>query len=1292
MRTGELIASRFQLGELVGRGGMGAVYRARDLSADKDVALKVLLGTEPDWQRRLAREGRILAALDHPVIVRYVAHGTTEDGSPFLAMEWLEGEDLAQRLARSRLDVDESIQLAWRAAQGLAAVHARGVLHRDLKPSNLFLEHGRIESLRMLDFGLARMPALSLSASGGGVIGTVGYVSPEQARGDREVSPAADVFSLGVVLFESLAGRRAFDGDHMLAVLARIMFEEPERIGEVRDDVPEALEALLTRMLAKDPGQRPADGTALVAALGPLVEAQGRHRVAPRPAPAGLTTGEVRIVSVVTACAGAAAFDPAANCDRLRVELAPFGARVERLGTDALLIVMSGGGLATDRVAQSARCALRVRAILPDARLALATGRARLGGRLPVGEPVQRALQMLSAGPPGGPVRIDATSVGLMDARFDIGGDDGGLTLDGEVEVADVSRRVLGRPTPFVGRRRELNLMLDAAEGTIEDRAPAVVLVTGPAGAGKSRLRQEFLTRLAEWGHDADIWLGRADSLSTGAPFGMIGSLLRSAAGVRIGQQPAVMQAKLAARMARCLKQDDVERLAPFVGEMAGIRFSDADRAALRAARSDPRLMAEQMRQSFGDWLAAETAERPLLLVLEDVHWGDVPSVRAIDLALRRLHDRPVMVAAFGRPDVYDTFPGLWSEHGGHVVRLGELRPADSVRLARAVVADSLDDARIEALVRRSAGNPFMLEELLRRASEDPNDAPPETVLAMVQARIETLDPHSRRLLRAASIFGEEFWSEGVAALVEPIADGGAADPFRRLIDSEIVDPRTDPRFDGCRELAFRHALLREAAYAALTDEDRVLGHRLAGEWLESIGETDATTLAVHFENGGSMERAGHHYLRAAEQALVGNDLDGTMRATGRAIACGLQGVERAEVLLVQARVHMWRGDHAAEGRLLREALGLLAPDDHLWPGMARQALQSFAAMGERDAAVRLLDDVFAVEGKLAWSQRAALLARAAETSLFLGLGSQDRRAMDLLEDLDPAVFEHEPHSGALVYQMRSHGALTDGAFEDAIVFAQRSCDLFAAAGNRRSAVVMRGTAGYVQQLLGLLEEADRELNATLDEARNAQLTGTANAVQHNLGWVRALEGRLDEGRTMEQNVLAGPTVGRLRVGASIYLARIECMAGRLDEAERAARTAIDESRGIGPLHCYAMAVLGDIFESAGRDADALAVAESAAGLREEIGGIDEGDALLDLVLARALRGTGRVAQAQEVVRLGTAALEARSARIRDPGTRAAFRSRVPEHAALQSLAEALGVDAAPDRAPLPEPRRSPAL
>ncbi len=225
LRPGDLVAQRFHIISRAGAGGMGEVFRAHDQRDNRDIALKVLRLASTDETERFVREARVLESLDHPAIVRHVDHGRSEAGVPYLAMEWLEGEDLATRLLRGPLSVGDTIHIGERVAEALAAANAQGVLHRDVKPANVFLGSPPGLDVRVVDFGIARtmLTARALTRTGA-LVGTPSYMAPEQAS-SAPVGPEADLFALGCVLYECLSGAPAFGGDTVLAVLAKFVRE-----------------------------------------------------------------------------------------------------------------------------------------------------------------------------------------------------------------------------------------------------------------------------------------------------------------------------------------------------------------------------------------------------------------------------------------------------------------------------------------------------------------------------------------------------------------------------------------------------------------------------------------------------------------------------------------------------------------------------------------------------------------------------------------------------------------------------------------------------------------------------------------------------------------------------------------------------------------------------------------------------------------------------------------------------------------------------------------------------------
>ncbi len=257
--------SHYQIRERIGGGGMGVVYRATDARLGREVALKFIapeIRREPLAQQRFLQEARAASTLDHPNICTIHEIAETDDGRPFIVMAAYEGETLRARIERGPLSVAEAVDIATQIAQALAAAHERGIVHRDVKPDNVFVTRDRV--VKLLDFGLARVADARMSGTGT-VAGTVSYMSPEQARG-QPTDERSDVWAVGVIMFEMLAGARPFPGSSPAEVIDLIQSRDPE-FSALPPEVPPEISATVRRALSKDLGTRFANGRELLGAL-----------------------------------------------------------------------------------------------------------------------------------------------------------------------------------------------------------------------------------------------------------------------------------------------------------------------------------------------------------------------------------------------------------------------------------------------------------------------------------------------------------------------------------------------------------------------------------------------------------------------------------------------------------------------------------------------------------------------------------------------------------------------------------------------------------------------------------------------------------------------------------------------------------------------------------------------------------------------------------------------------------------------------------------------------------------
>jgi eukaryotic-like serine/threonine-protein kinase len=956
-----------------------------------------------------------------------------------------------------------------------------------------------------------------------------------------------------------------------------------------------------------------------------------------------------------------------------------------------IVVIEAARRVATDLAAQAARCALALRAAGGRRRIALAMGRADTASTLPSGDAIDRAARLLApaAGEPPPeppPIAIDEVIAGLLDARFDVAETETGLWLHGERPLSQGARTLLGRATACVGRDWELTALAAILDECIEDVEAQAVVVTAAAGMGKSRLAAEFVTRVQQRARPVAIWMGRGDSLRAGSTLDLLAQALRGALGILDGAPLEECRDRIRARVAERLPTAEQQRVAEFLGELVGAPFPDGELGSpqLAAARKDAHLMSEQMSRAWLDFLAAEAAAQPVLLVLEDLHWGDFATVRFIDTALRDRGQRSWMVLALARPEVHEVFPGLWADRK-HVqeIRLKQLGRRAGERLVRQVLGDRIGADTIEHLVKLADGNAFYLEELIRAVAEGKGQsgALPETVLAMVESRLARLAFDARRVLRAASVFGEVSWEAGIVAVLgESLDPASVAEWLARLVEQEILGGRSPSRFLGQRELAFRHALLREGAYATLTEEDLRLEHGRAGEWLEQHGEADPMVLAAHFERGCQRARAASAYLRGAEQAYLVRDLAAVMARAGLGLAC--EPPEEVRIRLLGARcdaassaVQMIGDVMPAAEELLRAAL----------PGSLPWAQAMVAYLTGMLVAGRVGDFMAAVE-QLRTVEPGTDATGKLAVAFIVGIMMLDNLghvpAATALADRFTALVTRAGDRDSFArfwwhYAMGMRG----GVLEDPWRISEHADALearFAAIGGRIYALSWQLVRGLALWSLGASSAAERMLEgiAAADESMGV----SSSLRRFALSWMYADRGALDAARTLaselsERGLAHHNTLEESR--GRWALGEVLRRTGDLDDADRELAAAL--ASAVALEQPGILASLAALRLAQGRAAEALVTAEDATARAASMAGCGMfRSAFLRLVRAEALHATGALDAARAAIAAAHTRLHSVADTIPDPAYRASFLEGVPEHARTLALARAWLAEPAP--------------
>lgn len=1287
------------------------VFRAKDLERNQTVALKVLPAgiLSSGSIERFQRECRTLSMLSHPAIVSYIAHGEVQPGQPFLAMKWLDGESLAHRLARQPLVLSEALTLLTRLASALAEAHQAGIVHRDIKPSNIILLNGQIESATVIDFGIASGSlgrAVYRLTHSGALLGSPDYLSPEQARGHLVQNPSADIFSLGCVIYECLVGRTPFAGEHMAALLAKILFEDPTPLAQ-HVSVPDWLDSLVMRMLHKDPAQRPIDAAALLAELTQQRNSNTSKESPPKEQERGLTTDEQRLVSVILATRSVAANDTSEqatddSCSELRETLKTWGVQSDMLadGTFLATLIQRASSSATEQAESAARCALLVHRHLPSSRVALATGLTEIAQRPRTGETAERAWRLANAqllhpkralaqqDAEPQPVEqvvsaqdsfvqgvlCDESTALLIEARFAISrSGEQVFLLTGERQHEAGPSLLVGRQLSFRGRDMELASLEVALTACVEGPQPRAVLITAPPGVGKSRLQREFVQRLSTSHPDICVLQGRADLVSAGSAYAALSRALRRLGQLSSSQSVEEQRSQLVSRLGLHLPAHQRERIVEFLGELCSIDLCTDPSPKLRAARSDPKIMSTQVCQAWVDFLWAETAQHPVLLVLEDLHWGDSLTATLVDSALRELVDRPFMVLALARPEMEDILPKLWNERGVHHIRLGPLSRRICESLAREVLGTSVSEPSIRRAAALSGGNALCLEESIRAVAEGHGDEPSTAVMAMLQARLLRLSADTRRVLRAASIFGEVFWRDGLRELLGTEPSEHLLDQeLRKLIAAELVESSVSDIPSRGSEFQFRHALMRDAAYSLLTIEDRTLGHRLAGRYLEAHGERDPILLAEHFHKGKELPSAARHLLRAAERALAVSHFDQALRFADAAVRSEPSGDVLGNLRAVQLAAHFWQDDWAAALPAGQEALALLPVGSEDWCKAVALLLPISSITGNLALFAEISGTLASVDPLV--GAQAEYIRAAAYVVVTLSLSGDKQtseRFLRITSKIEATLPHNEKAQRGLLRFAQTVFSRTFG--RDVWANQQIALDgvlLSEAAGDNRNLLFIKAFYGTAAAELGEPSKADQVLRDSMTLARDQHeplLISHASLMfeqmQLELGHTIPLS------RLMSAQIASDPNTNPLLRGqATANVARAYLYLGQISEAESHARKAL---AALCHAPAYWLIALPTLIWSLVRQmriTEACQLAEQGLAMIDSYGGGGVAEISIRLAAAEAYYGVRNPTAAREQLRRARAEISLRAASIPDPQQRTLYLNQSPQSRRVDEL------------------------
>jgi eukaryotic-like serine/threonine-protein kinase len=1220
----QLLGGRFLIEREVGRGGVGIVYRAMDQVTCQPVALKVIaiFGVDAGEEARFKREGQVLSELEHPSIVKLVAFGQLDEGQPYVAMEWLEGEDIAQRQRRSPLSLAQCLLIGAMVADALAAAHAAGIVHRDVKPSNVILVGSSAPApgsvppkaevpllAKLVDFGVASAEDAKLTRTGA-IVGTPAYMAPEQARGDGEVTAAADLYALGATLFEMIAGRPPHIGPTPIAILARLVTTPAPRLSDVVLDAPPALDDLMARLLSTIPVERPASAEEVARELRAiagdlqttterLMRASGTD--VPPPSVASVTasgvmssrnTGGTRLVTSILATH----VPKGAPRTRLLNHLRARGADATELGGDAIVAHFGAKKALGDEAVRALDLASRLARTRSS--VGVATGRTRIDRTRPTGEVVDRAAA-LARDADRGQVLADTTTTELARGRY-------GFVLrgDGAAIVGDAiqGKREGVAGAPFVGREAELAQLMSSFDRAVEDKTPVVVSVVGAPGIGKTRLRREALSRVASNNSAPRIVLVRCEPFAKSHALGVAAEIARGLAGVA---KTATLEDAVAAAD-RLIGTGD----APVSGSGRELVARLIVNEPLPEA--DARGARDAMWIALTDMAIAVAKRAPLVLAIEDAQWADDESLAWIDHFLGRASGHSLWVLAIHRPPSRDGGRNLFEGRDHVQVELRPLSKKTVRSIARAMLGEravgDMGEQLIENIAAQAAGSPLFAEELARLAAAGRDATTAPTIEAAIQVHLDALDDSLRAAACALAVFGLRGWDAGLTAVGIP----KAGDALRALATSEVIVEQAASRFKETREWSFKHALMREVAYASLGEHALKETHARAGQWLAKMGEDDAT-VARHLDLGGQSSAAAGYLEKAARRALAAHALPEAVSLAERALAFA----EDKPTAFARALVldEAWNRQDARAGergtavRALEESVYDAASEVR-----ARGARVRYedACGGDAETSARL--DLVRLEAQAAGLPDEEARCAAALASRYAFAGELDLAA----EVADSLLSIAQRHGIA--------GAAVD-AWQTLAVVRQARGDVGAALEARRSAARAASDAGLKTREATLTINVGFALTTVgaRAEARVAieggiaiaQAVGSPGTVRHGamnlLCWASTfggspeLDGLLAEPRGIADSAISGSWVPQDRATLGMLFYRgVELMLDDSPASARSAGTLLKAAaqgyRATGMLDLVPVALgrLSEAERRSGRPEQAREIAREAATLLDE--------------------------------------------------------------------------------------------
>jgi serine/threonine-protein kinase len=1175
----------YEILDLLGQGGMAAVYLARDRRDGRRVAVKVLARMRPSWVQRFSREFEAARRVQHENVVRVLESGEA-DGLAYYSMEQIEGVTAARYVLGLVADdplppppplehkgppekvepehLRRTLDVASQLASAVGAIHEFGLVHRDLKPGNVLVTPSGV--VKLVDFGVAKWLEEQTSFTQvGHVVGSYSYMSPEQITGS-EVDHRADMYGMGVLVYELLTGAPPFRARRPQEYLWLHCTAQPEPLSRRLEGVPPALDALLLRMLAKEPADRPESMKSVQGELaGVRAEFEGMQ--------AGATLLEIPVPAVgAGGRAPSAAGGPALDA-QVVVEFESEADGPPLFADDDERTVRAADAeLRALRRQSQKKESPTLRADASFSRLS-ASSTASIAA---VQGPAPGPGSSLPAGPPLPPLGIEPDTSGLrsrppeLDSQRNTVPGPGAVPAPGTTGAlgtqSNVALAALVTPR-YVGRKAELDLLIEKLKDVRRTGVQAV-LIEGEEGIGKTRLLHTF--RGLAWVKGARVAIGRCHQMggAFGAPFHDI--LLRLAG-------PGLARS----HVDRVLGPDR-ELLARFFPALLS-RGQDSAAVGLSGVVEEAEDLAGLFR-AVGEVFRRVAADAPLVIGLEDVQWADDGTVRLVTSLLRRLsqpNPAQVLLAMSWRAEDLggdasraQLVPAIADLSNVHHVTLSPLSPENTKELIRSVTVDvTVTDDVVERLAAASRGNPRFAVEVSRSLVEtggmqqDPGTWDlPTTLLAAYRKRLESLSKPARDVARCIALLGGRppLHIVATASGLDSRSFAGAITELerRRVVD---LDHRTE------RDTVELHS---EALRAAVLDlvsstQARALHRRAAAAWLKAgrLNPDASAQAARHLFAAGEQRAAFPHALEAAYGAGEAHDYAAARRWMAQIGDPGDALTEVSQEALY--RYHMLRfllgfadGELDAANQAVGEAARLAAqPRDALNTGIACARLHTRTGnyLGAVQVCRRGLRESKAEQVFEMAVQFAIQGARAARRS------GDNESALAWLQEADLLISRHPDleHLAVRVAWTRSAALLELKREGEAEAEIQRAIELAVRTRQERAEAGLRTNLSVIWWRRGEIDEAVEEVERSM---RIFGETGERDQValnESNLAELRLTQGRVDEASRYAKSCWA--SFRRLRDRQGIIVSAASLLAVARAKQDAAEAEAVIDAVGDGP-------------------------------------------------------------------------------------------------------------------------------